>query len=203
MNESDGLFYAGGEERGQGILTFKQRNNCLSIDFESSFRRARQLRGGNLLLRSMKGLGPDELVVDTCCGMGDDLMCLRGAFQQVVGIERHHIIYQLLKDAQQRFSLGGVDIICADARNYHGPGRVFYMDPMYPPGSRGKSLAKGPMELLKQLCGQDQDQEELLAALLAKGPKRVVVKRARRLPTLFPKKVKYAFEGKLVRFDIY
>ena len=151
----------------------------------------------------MKGLDPGELVVDTCCGMGDDLMCLRTAFKRVVGIERNPVVYRMLADARQHFSLGGVEILLGDARDYDGPGKIFYMDPMYPPGPRKKSRAKGQVEWLKTLCGDDPDQGELLQALLAKRPERVVCKRPLRSRVLFPDKIRYTLKGKLVRFDIY
>ena len=130
-------------------------------------------------------------------------MCLRSMFQHVVGIERHPVIYRLLKDAQKRFSLQGVEIHWGDSMHYCGTGKVFYMDPMYPHGPRRKSLAKMETEWLKALCGRDDDQKDLLLALLAKKPKRIILKRPRKSPMLFPERVRYAVHGKLVRFDIY
>ena len=173
------------------------------INFERAYLKALKYRRTSLLLRAMKGLHFKELVVDTCCGWGQDLMCLRVAFQRVVGIERHPEIYQFLCCARDQFSLDGVEILPGDAKDYRGEGRVFYMDPMYSPGNRAKSMAKKSIQLLKQMCGSDTDQEELLLALLDKNPKRVVVKRGVKTPPLFSKKVKFSLPGRLIRFDIY
>ncbi|MCY4644114.1 MAG: class I SAM-dependent methyltransferase [Bacteriovoracales bacterium] len=174
------------------------------VDFERFYRKAlRGPREKNLLAKAFKGLHSDELVVDTCCGLGEDLMRLRALFSRVVGIERNPFLARLLQKAQRHFSLGGVEIIEGEAKAYDGPGRVFYMDPMYPLGPRQKSLAKRPLELLKKICGPDGDQVELLEALLDKKPRRVVVKRPLKARPLLGERVKFTLEGKLIRFDIY
>lgn len=142
-------------------------------------------------------------IVDTCCGWGDDLILLRTTFKQVIGIERHPILYALLKDAQRRFSLGGVEILFKDSRYYEGPGLAFYMDPMYPRPTRKKSKSHKRMELLKTLCGEDEDAEDLLQVLLAKRPQRVILKRPLKAPILFPRQISRSIKGKLIRFDIY
>ena len=197
--EEDGLCYQG--ER----LCLKQQTRTYSIDFEQSYRQGlkRKNTQDDLLLRSFKGIPPEGPLVDTCCGLGDDLMVIRTAFKKVIGLERHPILYALLKDAQKRFSLGGVEILFQDSRSYKGPGEVFYMDPMYPSLSRKKSLAPKRIELLKKLCGQDEDAEDLLRGLLDKGAKRIVLKRPLKSPVLIPLKRQRALSGKLIRFDIY
>lgn len=173
------------------------------IDFERAYLKALKTRRNGLLLRAMKGIDPNELVVDTCCGWGLDLMCLRVAFKRVVGIERHPLLYGFLQEAVDKFSLGGVEILKGDAKDYEGEGRVFYMDPMYPPGNRAKSLGKKSIQLLKKICGSDTDQEELLSTLLRKNPKRVVVKRGIKTPPLLSRKMRSSLSGRLIRFDIY
>ena len=196
----EGLVYRG------DVLTLAQEGRDYAIDFERIWEWGRRRGRGNLLLKAAKGQASRKLIVDACCGQGVDLIVLRRVFERVVGIERHPLVYTLLRDAQRRFSLDGVEVVWGDARDYRGPGEIFYLDPMYPAMVRGKALSHKWMELLKKLCGDSgnvAEAEQLLAALLAPGGRRAIVKRPLRANALLVRRLRGSVEGKLVRFDLY
>jgi 16S rRNA (guanine1516-N2)-methyltransferase len=79
---------------------------------------------------------------------------------------------------------------------------VIYVDPMFP-HSEKSALVKKEMRLFREVVGDDEDAEALLAAALEQARFRVVVKRPRKAPCLGGQKPGYQLEGKSGRFDIY
>ena len=77
---------------------------------------------------------------------------------------------------------------------------VVYLDPMFP--ARQKSAAvKKKFQLLHHLEAPCTDEEELLRAAIACGPRKVVIKRPAKGPYLAGIKPSYSIDGKAVRYD--
>ena len=77
---------------------------------------------------------------------------------------------------------------------------VVYLDPMFP--ARQKSAAvKKKFQLLHHLEAPCTDEEGLLRAAIACGPRKVVIKRPAKGPYLAGIKPSYSIDGKAVRYD--
>jgi 16S rRNA (guanine1516-N2)-methyltransferase len=78
---------------------------------------------------------------------------------------------------------------------------VILCDPMHPNRSK-TALVKKDMRILQTIVGQDIDASELLQLALIKAKKRVVVKRPRHAPPLWPNPTMvHSYTSS--RFDIY
>ena len=81
------------------------------------------------------------------------------------------------------------------------PPDVVYLDPMFP--ARTKSAAvKKKFQLLHHLEAPCADEDALMDAALAAGPRRVVVKRPVKAPVLAGVRPSHSVAGKAVRFDV-
>ena len=79
---------------------------------------------------------------------------------------------------------------------------LVYLDPMFP--AKGKAaLTKKKLQLFQRLEPPCAQEEELLAAALAAGPRRVVVKRPLKAPALAGRKPSHSVEGKTIRYDVF
>lgn len=80
------------------------------------------------------------------------------------------------------------------------PPDLIYLDPMFP--QRQKSgLIKKKFQLLQQLERPCDDEAELLAAAIAAGPRKIVIKRPLKGPCLAGIKPGYTLYGKAIRYD--
>lgn len=152
-------------------------------------------------------------VLDITGGLGRDAYTLAALGAQVTLIERHSLIFQLLRDEQIRVFVNQpqegpasrIQIIHGDS-NAELPiigtrFDVIYLDPMYP--ERIKSaLPSKEMQVLRELTGGDVDSWRLLGAALNTG-KRVVVKRGCRSAWLGASRPSTEIRGTQVRFDVY
>ena len=78
---------------------------------------------------------------------------------------------------------------------------VVYLDPMFP--GRTKSAAvKKKFQLLHHLEAPCADEDALMDAALAAGPRRVVVKRPVKAPVLAGVRPSHSVAGKAVRFAV-
>jgi 16S rRNA (guanine1516-N2)-methyltransferase len=160
------------------------------------------------------GRKPGFVVVATA-GFGGDAFALATLGHRVLAIERSPVVAALLEDGHARAladpqlqeTAGRIRIRCADARELLGqldaPPDAVYIDPMYPAPPRPKTaLPRLEIQLLRRLVGTDSGDAELLAAALASGARRVVVKRPPGAPVL-PGPRAASHPGKLVRYDVY
>ena len=158
--------------------------------------------------------------VDATAGLGEDALLLTAAGFSVTLYERNPVIAALLRDALARAArtAGLADIVArmslvegdsttALAKSAETPDLVpdlVYLDPMFP--TRQKSAAvKKKFQLLHRLerpCSE-HEQEELLRAAFAAQPRKVVVKRPPKAPSLAGTAPSYTIAGKAVRFDCY
>lgn len=128
-------------------------------------------------------------VLDATAGLGQDAFVLASLGCRLTLLERNPVIHALLADGLARAVL---NIDCAplvaqmqlEAGSsidwLENAGReaadVVYLDPMFPHRDKA-ALVKKEMQVFRQVVGDDDDSEQLLAAALACASYRVVVKR--------------------------
>lgn len=207
------------EERPEGLTLVDDQGLELRADLTRLLPRLRPDRlGRELLVRAARVRGIEHpTAVDATAGLGDDSTLLAAAGFTVTLYERDPIIAALLADAlaraardprlasvAARMTLVQADSIAAlqaMADTGSTPPDVVLLDPMFP--ARTKSaLVKKKFQLLHQLESPAQDEKDLLAAALAVGPRKVVVKRMAKGPWLADHKPSYSVEGKSVRYDV-
>ncbi len=184
-------------------------------DFTRMLPRLRQGRlQQELLVRAARMRGVDEpTAVDCTAGLGEDSLLLAAAGFRVTLFERDETIAALLADAMERaaaepqleeavgrMTLVGGDSIAGLTELGFAPD-VVYLDPMFP--ARTKSAAvKKKFQLLHHLEQPCEEEETLVAAALAAGPRKVVIKRPAKGPQLAGMKPSYSIAGKAVRYDV-
>ncbi len=184
-------------------------------DFTRMLPRLRQGRlQQELLVRAARMRGVDEpTAVDCTAGLGEDSLLLAAAGFRVTLFERDETIAALLADAMERaaaepqleeavgrMTLVGGDSIAGLTELGFAPD-VVYLDPMFP--ARTKSAAvKKKFQLLHHLEQPCEEEEALVAAALAAGPRKVVIKRPAKGPQLAGMKPSYSIAGKAVRYDV-
>ncbi len=172
--------------------------------------------GRNPLVRAF-GKGVDT-IFDLTAGLGSDAYRLAEAGHRVVGCERHPAVYAVLITGWMRDrAIGRVPAEVAERIEFRhaesadllarieDPNTGVYLDPMYPRPRRSKALPRRELQVLRQLLGEEDGEEEdaesiVEAARLVSA--RVVVKRPHRAPPLVPG-VSFEIATKLVRFDVY
>lgn len=198
-----------------------ERVRAVFADFSSGeFARRAQGSGRRSLLARAIGLkGGAPRVVDATAGLGRDSMVLALLGCEVTAVERDGVVAALLEDGLRRVTSDGalteaagrVHVVEADGVDYltglkEAP-EVVYLDPMFP--ARKKSALPGrELQVLARLVGHGgvREAEELLAAALGAGARRVVVKRGDDgavLATPDARGPDVQFKGRTVRFDVY
>lgn len=184
-------------------------------DFARMLPRLRRDRlGRELLVRAARVRGVAKPVaVDATAGLGEDALLLAAAGFSVTLCERDATIAALLEDALRRAAnvpeladaVGRMRVEEGDSTETLArlpePPDVVYLDPMFP--ERRKSAAvKKKFQLLHLLEPPCEEQEELLAAALGAGPRKVVIKRPPKGPELAGARPSYSLAGKAVRYDV-
>lgn len=166
--------------------------------------------GGNELLRAARVKNRPARLLDLTAGLASDAWRLARAGFDVVACERQPVIHALVEDARLRApdapTPGSFRLVHADARAVLNavtcePPDVIYLDPMFP-GEGRTALPKRELQLLRELTGDDDSGEQLLALARARARRRVVVKRPLRARALAPG-ADLCFKGRAVRFDVY
>ena len=187
--------------------------NPLWVDFNSTSM-AHRLKHTTMKDDLIKAIGIKRgirpRVLDATAGLGTDGFLLAYLGCAVTLIERSPIIAALLADGLQRANaaLRPQDLIVGDAKSTMKDlakeqfPDVVYLDPMHP--ERNKSaLVKKAMRLVRDVVGNDEDAQQLLAIALRCARKRVVVKRPRLASNLTDAKPDHVIVGKSTRYDIY
>lgn len=169
---------------------------------------------GELLVKAakLKNSTGEKTAVDATAGLGEDAFLLAAAGFSVRLYERDAVIAALLRDALQRAAAvpaladaaGRMRLFEEDSTSalplLETPPDVILLDPMFP--ARQKSaLIKKKFQLLQQLERPCADENELLQAALAAGPRKVIVKRPLKGPYLADRKPDYSLCGKAIRYD--
>lgn len=194
----------------------------LVADFATDPRYNRKLRGRSELIAKAVGLKPGTQVRvwDLSVGLGEDAWTLARLGCEVWGFERQELLAQWLQLSFEKFKANlrpESELTLAAARLHLERGNalevlkqkkfprpdVIYFDPMYGGVSQKSALPRIEMQMMRAWLGEDQDQAEVLEAVLGSGcARRIVVKRPHRAPELRPG-VSHRFEGEKVRYDMY
>jgi 16S rRNA (guanine1516-N2)-methyltransferase len=211
------LLWAG---EGWGLVSREfSKMNPLVINFSGKDwqRRLKETgKSGDILSKALKKIA-GNLAIDSTAGLGRDTLHLLALGFQVVAIERHPLLVELLKIAHGRAMaqedfrslFSRLQIISGDATEYldrcvlklKKPDLVF-IDPMF--SREGKSALSGKEMQIVQVLMNPTPQEDvklLIAALRATGD-RVIVKRPVLAPPLMAGP-RHSQKGKSVRYDIY
>jgi 16S rRNA (guanine1516-N2)-methyltransferase len=154
-------------------------------------------------------------VLDATAGLGQDAFVLASLGCRLTLLERNPVIHALLADGLARAALN-IDCapLVANMRLEVGSSidwlqsagkdaaDIVYLDPMFPHRDK-TALVKKEMQVFRQVVGDDDDSEQLLAAALACARYRVVVKRPRKAPAVAGPEPTTRLEGKSSRYDIY
>jgi len=196
----------------EGLRLLDSQKRALAIDFVAdhlNYQR-RGLRGKNELLAKALGYSKGvRRVLDLSAGMGIDAVFMTQLGFQVTSIERSKLLYVLLKEALQQAPelQTKLNFLCDDSYEYlqnSASSRevdAIFFDPMYP-HKKKTALPKQEMVVFRELVGHDEDAARVLIEALKWPVSRVVVKRPLGAEELLPG-VRHAFEGKVVRYDVY
>ena len=197
------------------------------VDFTAGAADHRRHYGGGKKQLIAKAVGIEgayrPAVLDLTAGLGQDAFVLATLRCRVTLIERHPIVYQLLRDGLQRATeqgdeelrriIAGMTLIEADGGQYLRDvspfPEVVYFDPMFPEQVKTARVKKA-MQALHRLVGQDTDAGSVLAQALQRTRYRVVVKRPRKAPGLHQQyrqlnlpEPGLVLAAKTSRYDIY
>ena len=163
----------------------------------------------NNLVRSMRGLPPQGVIIDATAGLGRDALILSSLVERVILIERVPWVSALLEDGLKNSIellpyLSSTQVICCDSKKYllnlQTKPDAIYLDPMFE--KMGKSKAKREIQALRDLTIQSNE-EELLEVALKTAKDRVVVKRHKKVKNLAGIKPTFSLTGRVVRYDVY
>lgn len=191
----------------------------VAVDFDDPAlrRRIRQATPRREALARAVGLkgGSPLTVVDATGGLGRDAFVLASLGARLYVIERQPVVFELLGDGWRRAldnprtaeAAGRMTLIHADAAEWlpaghGGDADTVYLDPMYPPETKGGEVKKG-IRSLQRLIGPQEDAKRLFSAARAAAPRRLVIKRPRKAPPLEPGLAHFSIEGRQTRFDVY
>ncbi len=193
--------------------------------------------GGSLrqpLIRAVLGRNrrcSGSVVLDCTAGLGRDAWILAALGCSVVAVERHPLIYALIRDSLARAGIHrpaaarrmrlchaeAREILAVLAVRNRGeavgapagflpvPDAV-YFDPMFPGHEKRKTAEKKSMRLLRAVVGGlESDQSELLGLALAAARSRVILKRPEKAPVLLSGTIRpsHQIRGRGMRYDIY
>ena len=163
-------------------------------------------------------------IIDATAGLGHDGLLLAMLGASVVLVERHPVLFALLKDAHHTASqcaeLTGVmqriNLVHDDAAHYLAQQAqqesvvdVVYLDPMFPKGGhkqvKKQAQVKKEMQILHELLPDNgtMDLGEYLLPLARQVGRRVIVKRPRHASTLTTDIPHNQWLGDACRFDGY
>tara|TARA_B100000686_G_scaffold33056_1_gene34601 strand:- start:10593 stop:11342 length:750 start_codon:yes stop_codon:yes gene_type:complete len=161
------------------------------------------------LIRSMKGVPQNSVIIDATAGLGRDALILSSLSKKVIVIERVPWLHALLKDGINNSrgiipSLNHIKALCCESKKYLSSLKdrpeVIYLDPLFERGT--KSKAKKEVQALRELVSQTNE-KELLEIALIKARDRVIVKRHRKAKNLAGIKPTYCLKGRVIRYDVY
>ncbi len=192
------------------------------VDFVSGASAHRRKYGGGKGQSIAKAVGISgaykPTVLDATAGLGRDAFVLATLGCNVTLIERHPVVYLLLKSGLQS-AQGEIEIADIMARmalmqgnsidllsRWDSLGKaqpdIVYLDPMFP-HSTASAEAKKEMKLFRSLVGADIDEDQLWEQADSIARCRIVVKRPVKAPPLAGRAPSYTLAGKANRFDVY
>ena len=162
-----------------------------------------------------------ETILDATAGWGGDALhlCSQGFALQLA--ERNPVLLGFLSEALNRLEKSDwvkanavviPELIAVDSIQMMNDTAFIqsvdciYLDPMFPRKHKHSALAKKSMQVLHDLIGEDDDQEDLFSAAYAASKRRIVVKRpdyAQSLGKHLGIEPSQILQGKLIHYDIY
>ncbi|MFW2440793.1 MAG: class I SAM-dependent methyltransferase [Arenicellales bacterium] len=150
-------------------------------------------------------------VIDATAGLAGDSLKLAMVADRVIAIERNPVVFALLASAL--YSARSSSISMADKIEAHFGDAieliqklpavdVIFMDPMFPLKRKRSALPPKSVRILRNIVGDDMDDEKLLRVARQYAKRRVVVKRPLHAPPL-ANDHEALHEGKVVRYEVY
>ena len=195
----------------------------VSVDFVHGASAHRRKFGGGKGQSIAKAVGISSAykptVLDATAGLGRDAFVLATLGCDVTMIERHPVVYLLLKSGLQcAQSAEDVADIMTRMKLLQGDSigllsnwltenkpqpDIVYLDPMFPDNTKSAQVKKD-MAILQQLHQHTADDSiELFNAAWQAKCQRLVVKRPQKAATLSADKPTFQINGKTCRFDVY
>ncbi|MCB9025836.1 MAG: class I SAM-dependent methyltransferase [Bdellovibrionaceae bacterium] len=153
-------------------------------------------------------------VLDLTAGWLKDSWMMLVLGCNVTACEKNKLVYELVQSALKQANnyepfkemLSRLTFLLDDSlefieKNNLSDWDVIYLDPMFP-GRNKTALSGKEMQILQDLISDEDHGNELLAKVLQKKVKRVIVKRPRHSKDLV-KGVTFCTQGKASRFDVY
>ncbi len=220
--QQEGLFLVVDGDRISIQQGGKKAPGPVFVDFVSGASAHRRKYGGGKGQSIAKAVGISSAykpsILDATAGLGRDAFVLATLGCDVTMIERHPVVYLLLRSGLQlaKDDIEVSDIISRmrllqgnsiellanwNSREQTQPD-IVYLDPMFP-HSNASAEAKKEMKLFRSLVGADLDEDQLWSQANEIARCRVVVKRPAKAPPLAGKSPSYTLAGKANRFDVY
>jgi len=161
----------------------------------------------------LRALAPARggIVIDATAGLAGDSLKLAMIADRVIAIERHPVVFALLVSAlstARTSSLSAAERIEAkygdalELIEQLPAADVIFLDPMFPPKRKRSALPPMSVRVLRDIVGDDRDDEKLLRVARQHALRRVVVKRPLHAAPLAYDHVAL-HEGKVVRYEVY
>ena len=201
------------------IINSSQVRSLLHVDFvkgRSGYRHSRNLTIRQPLAKAV-GIKPGvrPSVFDATAGLGSDAFVLACLGCEVSMCERSTVLYSLLEDGLERARKDKktsqivstrMNLIQGDSQTellsssikFH----TIYLDPMYP-HRKSSALNRQEMRIIRDLVGDDTDNDILLETALSSAQNRVVVKRPKGAQKLSDRPTSFVVPMKNSRYDIY
>jgi len=200
----------------------KKAPGPVMVDFVSGASAHRRKYGGGSGQSIAKAVGISGAykpsVLDATAGLGRDGFVLATLGCEITLIERHPVVYLLLKsglacaqgdlevaDIMARMKLlegNSIELLANWFELGYEQPDIVYLDPMFP-HTTASAEAKKEMKLFRSLVGADVDEDELWAQANEIARCRIVVKRPAKAPPLAGRTPTFVLGGKANRFDIY
>jgi 16S rRNA (guanine1516-N2)-methyltransferase len=180
------------------------------VDYlDSNFlRRLKTFGSSNPLAKAMgRSVQLGASLLDASAGWLNDALFLTKWGMNVTAVERNPAVYLLVRSALERamkdfefqtLMKGDICYELSSSQEAEGSWDFVYFDPMYP---AKKALSDKPMQILKELVGEDLDSGDVATRLRSKARERLVVKRPPKGEAL--EKPDYSITSKTVRYDVY
>jgi len=150
-------------------------------------------------------------VIDATAGLAGDSLKLAMIADRVIAIERNPVVFALMTSALHTARASSLSLAKKIEAHYGDAieqirqlpaADVIFMDPMFPPKRKRSALPPKSVRILRNIVGDDSDDEELLRVARQHALRRVVVKRPLHASPLADDHVAL-HEGKVVRYEVY
>ena len=161
----------------------------------------------------LRALAPARggIIIDATAGLAGDSLKLAMIADRVIAIERNPVVFALMTSALHTARASSLSLAKKIEAHFGDAieqirqlpeADVIFMDPMFPPKRKRSALPPKSVRILRNIVGDDSDDEELLRVARCYAKRRVVVKRPLHAAPLAEDHVAL-HEGKVVRYEVY